>query len=524
MKYFSVYLVASVMLMSATCIAQKTDKGSHLQSFKRLSVGDTVQMENIVFDNVRNYPGGKAKLSDFKGKYIILDFWTRLCGSCIAAFPKMEKLQQQFKDDIQILLVTKNSEEELASLFKNSPNVKNTKLPMIIGDPILATQIFPHATVPYHVWLDRSGKVVATTWDQETNIQNLKDLIAGKPMDHIMLRRETYVEWDEISRNLYKEMEDPKISLLKIGNQRYLNLLKFYVPIPGSLKANKMATSVSSAYFDIGLNKLPSTSHYSLITSYNMDVEELHAKYSGGYFLLKNDGDTLGFRIKNLDLDKLYKFAYESSEMFGPNSSSFNKLVIDGRAKELYEEITDTTNMKRHLINNSFCYESSLPIYTLGRAKRLLKQDLARFFGLTGHIEERPVKHIILTRLNNKNEKRIWMRDQNINKENSKTQFEKDGFVFRNVPFLAVKGIIWVNNRETTDPIIVDETGLSDMQTPKNLNHLGFLKTINMKLKCKTFKCTTENIPLIRSELAKYGIGLVEEMRIVKTLVLKESI
>ena len=36
---------------------------------------------------------GKTRFADFKNKLIILDFWIINCVSCIAGFPKMDKLQ-----------------------------------------------------------------------------------------------------------------------------------------------------------------------------------------------------------------------------------------------------------------------------------------------------------------------------------------------------------------------------------------------------------------------------------------------
>ena len=164
MKRINVYLTVAVLLLSMQSIAQEKDKVPDKSQFKRLYIGDTVPMESITFNNVLNYPGGKAKLSDFKGKYIILDFWNKGCSSCIAAFPHMEELQKEFANEIQILLVTENTQEELALLFKNSKNVKETKLPMIIGEKVLIEHLFPNRSVPYHVWINKEGKVMATTF------------------------------------------------------------------------------------------------------------------------------------------------------------------------------------------------------------------------------------------------------------------------------------------------------------------------------------------------------------------------
>ncbi|HEX2868193.1 MAG TPA: TlpA disulfide reductase family protein [Ignavibacteriales bacterium] len=42
--------------------------------------------------------GEKKKLSDFKGKYVLLDFWGTWCGPCVGEIPNLVKAYKQFKD------------------------------------------------------------------------------------------------------------------------------------------------------------------------------------------------------------------------------------------------------------------------------------------------------------------------------------------------------------------------------------------------------------------------------------------
>lgn len=48
-----------------------------------------------------------TKLSDLKGKVVMIDFWATWCGPCIRAFPSVRELQARYKDyDVVILGVT----------------------------------------------------------------------------------------------------------------------------------------------------------------------------------------------------------------------------------------------------------------------------------------------------------------------------------------------------------------------------------------------------------------------------------
>lgn len=58
------------------------------------------------------------KLSDFKGKYVLLDFWGSWCGPCMADVPKLKSLHQQFDtqkfkdaEDFEIIGVAVESKE-----------------------------------------------------------------------------------------------------------------------------------------------------------------------------------------------------------------------------------------------------------------------------------------------------------------------------------------------------------------------------------------------------------------------------
>lgn len=47
--------------------------------------------------------GNVHHLADFKGKYIMLDFWSRGCGPCLMALPEMKEVAEMYKDRLTIV-------------------------------------------------------------------------------------------------------------------------------------------------------------------------------------------------------------------------------------------------------------------------------------------------------------------------------------------------------------------------------------------------------------------------------------
>ncbi len=47
--------------------------------------------------------GNEHHISDFKGKCILLDFWSSGCGPCIKAFPEMKELHEKYQDQFVII-------------------------------------------------------------------------------------------------------------------------------------------------------------------------------------------------------------------------------------------------------------------------------------------------------------------------------------------------------------------------------------------------------------------------------------
>src|SRR5690349_12062447 len=100
MRYL--FLLAILFHTPRYCNAQFTMKSE-------LTIGDT--MQDVEINNIVNGKKGSVKVSDFKGKLLILDFWATWCSPCIKVMPKLDSLQKYFGSKIQILPVTYEDSE-----------------------------------------------------------------------------------------------------------------------------------------------------------------------------------------------------------------------------------------------------------------------------------------------------------------------------------------------------------------------------------------------------------------------------
>lgn len=73
------------------------------QGQPELSPSQQKAIQDFVFTTLE---GQDLKISDFKGKVIVLDFWETWCGPCLRFMPTLSKVQKDFKDDFVAIAVS----------------------------------------------------------------------------------------------------------------------------------------------------------------------------------------------------------------------------------------------------------------------------------------------------------------------------------------------------------------------------------------------------------------------------------
>ena len=123
------------------------------------------QYESVDDITINDINGNAIPLSTFKGKHIILTFWSATCKYCIEEFPKLKKmvneLQPELKSNFEFVLV--NTDENLNNWKKGIQkfglqNFKNFHCGMdIYNSSIIAFNV---SGTPRNVYVDKEGVMV----------------------------------------------------------------------------------------------------------------------------------------------------------------------------------------------------------------------------------------------------------------------------------------------------------------------------------------------------------------------------
>lgn len=144
-----------------------------IAKLKRIAVGA------IAPDFVQKDPAGKSvKLSDYRGKYVLVDFWASWCKPCRAENPAVVKAYNEFKaKNFTILGVSLDNERQRSAWLKAIQEDGLTWTQLIdLGDE-KAADLYHVQAIPQNFLIDPGGKIVAKNLRGEELAGKLSEIL-----------------------------------------------------------------------------------------------------------------------------------------------------------------------------------------------------------------------------------------------------------------------------------------------------------------------------------------------------------
>lgn len=313
---------------------------------RSLKIGDSIP-ESFWTNpfSVVNHSQKTIYLSEDKNKLILLDFWSTWCSACLMSLPKIEALQQKFGKKVKILPVSSQDKAALEKFFSSS-NGKKYKSMMSTYENKKLHDLFPHAGVPFIIWI-KDGKLLNSTDAGQLTEETINEVLNG---DKSSLQ--TIIQMDRARPLMLSEDYD---------RQRNVQLLNYSFFAKGKIP-------------DIG---------------------------AGGTYRKTASGKIHGRQFTNLSLwDMYYAIGYEIFRQQDKISFTEKRMVIEVKKPEQLMPIekADGSNDGTNLYN----YEFIIPEQRSDSLYNYMLEDLNRYSGYTVTLEKRPVQCLVLVRTSTK--------------------------------------------------------------------------------------------------------------------------
>jgi peroxiredoxin len=130
---------------------------------------------------IENLRGGDARLEDYKGSIVLLNFWATWCMPCRAEMPSMETLWQKYKGQ-DFVIVAISIDEGSKKRVEKFIEILDLSFPVLLDPESKVNDLYRVSNMPTSFLIDRNGKIISRIvgsddWTSEEAIQLVETLL-----------------------------------------------------------------------------------------------------------------------------------------------------------------------------------------------------------------------------------------------------------------------------------------------------------------------------------------------------------
>ena len=176
-----------VPIVVAAIVAAMLFAGIHAARKNRASGSVAGELRGQVAPDfeLQSLDGKNMKLSDFRGKAVLLNFWATWCGPCKIEMPWFVELQKQYgPQGFQIIGVAMDdaSTEDIAKFARQM----GVNYPILLGKEAVGQSYGGVNVLPTTFFVDRDGKLVAREFGLQSRsvfVDHIKEALGqGQPV------------------------------------------------------------------------------------------------------------------------------------------------------------------------------------------------------------------------------------------------------------------------------------------------------------------------------------------------------
>jgi thiol-disulfide isomerase/thioredoxin len=121
--------------------------------------------------------GGKARLSDYQGRIVVLNFWATWCGPCKEELPRLAEMSQRYTGQQVAFILASIDEQKKLPAVRDYVEQQRITLPVWVGASVdLLEQLSGTNIVPATLIIDQNGEIVRVV-NGEAREQDVKEAV-----------------------------------------------------------------------------------------------------------------------------------------------------------------------------------------------------------------------------------------------------------------------------------------------------------------------------------------------------------